>query len=263
MTRICVAGGTGQVGREVARQAIARGASVAVLSRNPPSSGRAAGAQFFRADVTTGEGLTTALLNADVVIDCLEGRSGRALNQFAGGGARLLAAAQGAGVTKAVMLSIINCDQSGFGYYRSKAAKEQAYERSDLETVVLRATQFHSLLARMFRAGSKVHIIPVVNGARFQPISPAEVATDLLDAALEPSPGVRHRLRTIGGPETAGMADLALDWKRATGSRGRLVRLPLPGPMGRYLRAGLNLIPEERHGTETFRCWLANNADTL
>jgi uncharacterized protein YbjT (DUF2867 family) len=186
-----------------------------------------------------------------------------ALKNFADGGARLLAAAQAAGMTKAVVLSIINCDRSGFGYYRSKAAKEQVYERSGLETVALRATQFHSLLARVFAAGLKVRMIPVVKGARFQPISPAEVATALLDAALEPPSRVRHRVRTIGGPEIAGMRELALDWQQATGSRGRLVRLPLPGPMGKYLLAGLNLIPDGRHGRETFRAWLAKNADTL
>ncbi|MET3920527.1 NAD(P)H-binding protein [Arthrobacter sp. UYEF20] len=266
MTRICVAGGTGQVGREVVRQAVARGLAVAVLSRNPPSSRSSAGpdgAAYFRGDVTTGEGLAAALDGADVVIDCLEGKSGKALKNFADGGARLLAAARDARVPKAVVLSIINCDESSFGYYRSKAAKERVYERSGLETVALRATQFHSLLARMFAAGSRVRMIPVVKGARFQPISPSEVATALLDAALEPPAGVRHRVRTIGGPEIAGMAELAREWQQASGSRGHLVRLPLPGPMGKYLREGLNLVPEERHGSETFARWLAKNADTL
>jgi uncharacterized protein YbjT (DUF2867 family) len=266
MTRICVAGGTGQVGREVVRQAVARGASVAALSRRPPSPGapgRIDGANYFRGDVTTGEGLMEALEGTDVVIDCLEGQSGRSLKNFADGGARLLAKAEDAGATKAVVLSIINCDRSRLGYYRSKAAKEQVYVRSGLETVVLRATQFHSLLAQVFAAGSKVRLIPVVKGARFQPISPAEVAAALLDAALEPPSGVQHRVRTIGGPEVRGMAELALDWKQVNGSRGLLVPLPLPGPMGKYLRAGLNLVAEERHGTETFRGWLAKNADTL
>ncbi|MCU1552730.1 MAG: hypothetical protein JWM13_216, partial [Arthrobacter sp.] len=32
---------------------------------------------------------------------------------------------------------------------------------------------------------------------------------------------------------------------------------------GKYLLAGLNLIPDGRHGRETFRAWLAKNADTL
>ena len=266
MTRICVAGGTGQVGREVVRQAINGGHRVAVLSRRPPApgtTGSVAGAEYFRADVTTGEGLAAALSGADVVIDCLEGRSGKALKGFADGGARLLAAAQDAGVAKAVMLSIINCDQSSFGYYKSKAAKEQAYERSGLDTVVVRATQFHTLLAGLFASGARVRMIPVVKGARFQPIAPAEAASALLDAALEGSAGVRHRVRTIGGPEIAGMRELAVTWQHATGSRARVVEFPLPGGMGSYLRAGLNLAPDERHGTQTFEGWLAMHADSL
>ena len=266
MTRICVAGGTGQVGSEVVRMAVAGGHSVAALCRNPPPAGsstRIPGAEYFAADVTTGDGLAAALAGADVVIDCLEGRSGKALKDFADGGARLLAAAQDSGVARAVMLSIINCDRSSFGYYASKAAKEQVYERSGLETVALRATQFHSLLATMFRAGSKLRIIPVVKGARFQPIAPADVASVLLGAALEPSVGLRHSVRTIGGPEILDMEEFARQWKAATGSRGRLVRFPLPGTMGTYLRAGLNLVPEQRHAGETFSGWLAKNADSL
>ncbi|MET3949511.1 NAD(P)H-binding protein [Arthrobacter sp. UYEF36] len=266
MTRICVAGGTGQVGREVVRQAVAAGHGVAVLSRNPPPPGaplRTDGAEYFAADVTSGEGLAAALAGADVVIDCLEGRSGRALKDFADGGARLLAAAQDAGVGRAVVLSVVNCDRSSFGYYASKAAKEQIYERSGPETVALRATQFHSLLAAVFAAGSKLRIIPVVKGARFQPIAPADVAAALLEEALKPATGRRHSVRTIGGPEIQGMAEFARQWKASTGSRGRFVRFPLPGAMGKYLRAGMNLVPEERHAGETFGGWLAKNADSL
>ncbi|WP_445153760.1 SDR family oxidoreductase [Arthrobacter sp. Hor0625] len=266
MSRICVAGGTGQVGREVVRQAILVGQRVAVLSRNPPAPGtpgHIAGVDYFRADVATGDGLDAALAGADVVIDTLEGRSGKALKNFADGGARLLAAAQDAGVSRAVLLSIVNCDRSSFGYYRSKAAKERAYQQSGLETVVLRATQFHSLLAGIFAAGSKLRLIPVFKGARFQPIAAAEVASALIDAALEAPSGVRHGVRTIGGPEILEMRELAVTWQQATGSRGRVVELPLPGGMGKYLRAGDNLVPEERHGTQTFRGWLAMRADSL
>jgi uncharacterized protein YbjT (DUF2867 family) len=267
MTRICVAGGTGQVGREVVRLAADGGYEVAVLSRNTPpaesTSGGRGDTEYFRGDVTTGEGLAKALAGADVVIDCTEGQSGKARKTFADGGARLLAAAQDAGVSKAVMLSIISCDRSGFGYYQSKAAKEQVYERSGLETVAVRATQFHSLLAKLFAAGARLRVIPVVKGARFQPISPAEAAAALLEAALEAPSGARHSVRTIGGPEIAGMEELAQAWKRSSGSRGRPVKLPLPGAMGKFLRAGLNLAPQERYGTETFERWLAKNADSL
>ncbi len=252
------------------RRAVDAGHSVAVLSRNPPavgSAGNIRGAEYFRADVTTGEGVAAALAGADVVIDCLEGRSGKARKNFADGGARLLAAAQDAGTPRAVMLSIVNCDRSTAAFYRSKAAKEHVYELSGLETAVVRATQFHSLLAMMFGAGSKVRVIPVVRGARFQPVSPADVAAVLLETALEPAPvpaeGSRHRVLNLGGPESKDMADFAREWQRAAGVKGQLVRLPLPGAMGRYLREGLNLVPEARHGSETFRGWLEKSADSL
>ena len=248
------------------RQAVAAGYGVAVLARDAPPAGdqaRTSGAEYFPADVTTGAGLAAALAGADVVVDCLEGRSGKALKDFADGGARLLAAAQDAGVARAVVLSIVNCDRSSFGYYASKAAKELVYERSGLETVALRATQFHSLLATIFAAGSRLRIIPVFTGASFQPIAPADVAAALLEEALRPATGRRHSVRTIGGPEIDGMGEFARQWKAATGSRARPVSFPLPGAMGKYLRAGLNLVPEERHAGETFSGWLAKNADSL
>jgi uncharacterized protein YbjT (DUF2867 family) len=266
MIRICVAGGTGQVGREVALQALAQGHEVTVVSRNPPAAGtegRRDGADYVRADVTTAEGLTDALAGAAVVIDCLEGRTGKALRGYADGGARLLRAARDAGAGKAVLLSVINCDQSRLGYYRSKADKERIYAQSDLETVTVRSTQFHSLLPQLFSAGARIGLIPVVKGARFQSIAPAEVAAALLEAALEVPSDELHRLRTIGGPEVNDMGELAETWKRQTGSRARPVRLRLPGAMGRFLREGKNLIPEQRYGSETFGSWLAKHADTL
>jgi uncharacterized protein YbjT (DUF2867 family) len=266
MTHICVAGGTGQVGREVVRQALTLGHDVSVICRNPPTSGGSGyddGATYFRADVTTGQGLSDALAGAAVVVDCLEGKSGSALRNFADGGARLLGAAQAAGVRKAVLLSIINCDQVPLRFYRSKADKEDVYAGSPLETVTVRTTQFHSLPVQLFSAGAKVGFIPVLKGTRFQAIAPAEVATALLDVALEEPAEELHRLRTVGGPEVIGMGELAETWKRHTGSRARLVRLPLPGAVGKFLREGRNLIPEQRYGSETFGSWLAKQADSL
>lgn len=266
MTRICIAGGTGQVGSEVVRQALALGHEVSVISRNPPpagTSGNYDGARYFRADVTTGEGAAEALAGAAVVIDCLEGKSGTPLRNFADGGARLLDAAHAAGVGKAVLLSIINCDQLPLRFYRSKAEKEDIYASSPLETVTVRATQFHSLLVQLFSAGAKVRLIPVFKGARFQTIAPAEAASALLEAALEEPSTELHRRRTIGGPEVNGMRELAETWKRQTGSRARIAQVPLPGATGRFLREGRNLIPEQRYGSETFGSWLAKHADSL
>jgi uncharacterized protein YbjT (DUF2867 family) len=266
MTTLCIAGGTGQIGRIAARFAVKRGHAVTAFSRNPPAE-PLDGVRYVRADATTGEGLAEALSGADVVIDCLEGQSRRAMRQYADAGARLLAAAAEAGVQRAVALSIINCDKSRAAFYASKAAKERVYAASGLETVTVRASQFHSLLAAVFGAGARIGLVPVIKGAAFQSISPDEVAEALLAEALAvsvpPSEHARHRIVTFAGPEVRSMRELAESWRTVTGRRGLIVEFPLPGAMGRYLRAGLNLAPEERHGTETFEAWLAKTRDSL
>ncbi|WP_347108008.1 NAD(P)H-binding protein [Paenarthrobacter sp. S56] len=266
MAVLCVAGGTGQVGSEVVRLALQDGHTVKVLSRHVPNSTSGKhhdGASYFEGDVTTGKGLAAAVEGADVVVDCLEGQFGKAKRHFADGGARLLTAARSAGVGKAVVLSIINCDKSRNSYYVSKAGKERVYALSDLETVVVRATQFHSLLDMVFGAGARAGLIPVFRGARFQSISMTDAARALLEEALAPIGSERHRIRTVGGPEVLGMRDMALSWKAATGTKGAVVEVPLPGPMGRYLRSGLNVAPGQRYGTETFVSWLEKSRKTL
>jgi uncharacterized protein YbjT (DUF2867 family) len=253
------------VGREVVRLALHAGLGVTVLSRRPPSGTSSVhhdGARYFQADVTTGAGLPDALHGADVMIDCLEGQFGKARKNFADGGARLLAAAVGAGVRKAVLLSIINCDQSNAAFYVSKADKERVYANSVLETVVVRATQFHSLVTTVFQTGAKVRLIPVFKGSRFQTISPADVAFELLAEAVGEPSTERHRTRTIGGPDIRTMRELAEIWRKTTG-HGRIVEVPLPGAMGKYLRSGLNLAPSQRTGTDTFESWLAKRDDSL
>ncbi|MFJ4026357.1 SDR family oxidoreductase [Paenarthrobacter sp. NPDC089989] len=267
MATLCVAGGTGQVGREVVRLALEAGHAVRVLSRRLPQPGSARyhdGAAYFAGDVTTGVGLAAAVAGADVVIDCLEGQFGKAKKHFADGGTRLLDAAHQAGVPKAVALSIINCDRSSYSFYVSKAAKERVYASSELKTVVVRATQFHSLVAMVFAAGARLRLIPVFKGAWIQTISPQDVAWALLEEAVADSSSAEtHSVRTVGGPEILTMQDMAMAWKAATRSRGRVVEFPLPGPMGRYLRAGLNLVPGQKYGTESFVSWLEKRRETL
>ncbi|MGR0158846.1 SDR family oxidoreductase [Paenarthrobacter nitroguajacolicus] len=266
MSTLCVAGGTGQVGREVVRLAVAAGHKVSILSRHVPPAGSAKhndGATYFPGDVTTGDGLSAAVAGADVVIDCLEGQFGKAQKQFADGGGRLLAAAHLAGVRKAVALSIINCDVSSSAYYASKAAKERKYAESPLQTTVVRATQFHDLVATIFAAGAKVRLIPIFKGVRFQSISTADVAAALLQAALDDSKSAQHHLVTIAGPEALSMRQMAECWKSGTGARGKIIELPLPGPMGDFLRAGHNLSPEQPYGTETFVSWLEKRRESL
>ncbi len=53
------------------------------------------------------------------------------------------------------------------------------------------------------------------------------------------------------------MRDMAVAWKAATGARGRVRNLRMPGSTGSFLHDGGNLVPDNRFGTITFEKWLA------
>lgn len=258
MISIAGAGGTGLAGSAVVRECLRRGLETRVLSRHSPgvqAPAYAAGASYVQVDILSGHGLEDALAGADVVIDTLNGQNRAARAVLTLGAGNLLRAAGAAGVRRATLLSIVNVDRSAFSYYRAKAEQERAYAGSALESVTVRSTQFHDLVAGMFASGRRLGIVPVFRGTSFQSISTADVARLLVDAATGPVQGT-HSGFSAGGPKVQTMRELANEWRAATGSAGRVVEMPLPGAFGRFLREGLNLVPEAAAGRETFREWL-------
>ncbi|MCZ2404354.1 NAD(P)H-binding protein [Paenarthrobacter sp. Z7-10] len=246
MVVIAVAGGTGTAGRAVVAEAIHRGLEVRAFSRHlphPDSPARVPGARYLQADAATGDGLQAALEGADVVVETLDSKSGASLKAMPSTTVNLLRAAQTADVRRAVLLSIVNSDQSTFHYYRIQAERAERYQRSELQTVTVQATQFHELLAGIFSTGARVGLIPAFRGASFQPISTADVARALFEAAT----GDRtedHAGVVVGGPDVLSMRQLAVDWKSALHRRGIIVPLPLPGSFGRFLREAVMWCPK-------------------
>lgn len=260
MVLIAVAGGTGTAGRAVVAEALRRGLEVRALSRHPPPSdspARVPGATYLQADAGTGLGLHSALTGADVVVETLDNKSGAALKAMPATTANLLRAAQTAGVRRAVLLSIVNSDQSDLGYYRIQAERAALYQGSTYETVTIYATQFHELMAGIFTAGAKVGLIPTLRGVSFQPIAAADVARALLDAATRDVPEQHSRV-VVGGPDVLTMRQLARQWKSGSHRRGVILPVPLPGSFGRFLREGRNLAPEAAMDGISFADWVAD-----
>lgn len=253
-----MAGGTGLAGRDVVAEALRRGYQVRVLSRNIPTPDQQAfrhGAEYVRADVVSGEGLSQASSGVDVVIDTLDGRTGKARKFLSTGAANLTAAAAGAGVKRAVLLSIVNVDQGPLAYYRAKAAQERAYSDSATNTVIVRAAQFHNLVAGIACAASKARLFISLRGVSFQPIATTDVARALLDVATTaelPDGG----MVTVGGPDVIPMREAAEACREHAGGKGRIVTVPVPGSVGRFFREGRMLMPGNPFGTVTFKEWL-------
>ncbi len=261
MVLIAVAGGTGTAGRAVVADAVGRGLSVRSVSRHVPAPTdprRVAGADYVAADFRTGDGVAGALAGVDVVVETLDARTGPSLKALPATSVAVLAAARRAEVARCVLLTIVNASECSMGYYQVQASRARSYESSGMATTVVYATQFHNLVAGLFSAGAKVGILPAFSGVSFQPIATADVARILvdeatggLDARAEP-----HRSVQSGGPSVWSMRVLAEQWKSATGRRGAITPMPLPGSFGTFLRAGRNLVPDAAVGRIEFNDWL-------
>jgi uncharacterized protein YbjT (DUF2867 family) len=97
--------------------------------------------------------------------------------------------------------------------------------------------------------------IQIVPAMRSQPIAASEVAAELIRIAE----GAPHGLEPdLAGPREEDMPDLVRRYLNATGKRRPVMRVTLPGAIGRVMRdGGLLPAPGTRLGIQTFDQWLA------
>jgi uncharacterized protein YbjT (DUF2867 family) len=242
--RIAIAGGTGTVGRHVVDVAREHGHDAVVLSR---STG---------VDLAAGTGLGRALAGVGAVVDVTSvvttsARVSRGF--FTAVTGNLLAAGEDAGVGHHLALSIVGVDRAPHGYYAGKAAQEELVAAGRVPWTLLRATQFHEFAAQLHGRAvvGPLHVVPVV---RAQPVAAREVAQRLVELAER---GPAGRVPDLAGPEVLGMAGAVRAWARATGRRGPVLAVPLPGRFGRALRDGTLLPgPGADRGELPFDRWL-------
>jgi uncharacterized protein YbjT (DUF2867 family) len=241
--RIAIVGGTGTLGRPVAAELSERGHEVRVLSRHAPE---------YRVDLTTGAGLAAALDGCQVVVDASSSSPRTAAAVLVAGNRRLLDAGRKAGVEHHVCVSIVGCDRLPVGMYRVKTEQEGLVARGPLPWTIVRASQFHEFVAGFFGAAARYGVIPAPRVV-LQPIAAADAARAVADVAVgEPR---RGRVEAAG-PEVALIGDLAAAWRRAAARRALLIRLPIPGRVGRGLRDGwLTAAQPDVRGSVTFAAW--------
>ena len=239
--KIAVAGGTGVVGRHVVTAARAAGHESLALSRSTGD------------DLMTADGLAGRLAGVGAVIDVSStpSLSGRAAIRFFGTVTdNLIAAERAAGVPHHVALSIIGATKAPSGLYAGKVVQEQKVMSSGGIWSILRTTQFHEFAMQTTErlAFGGLQIVPAM---RCQPIA----AADLVRIAEGPPCGLETDL---AGPREEDMPDLVRRYLKATGKTKPVLRLALPGLLGRAMRdGGLLPAPGARLGTHTFDQWLA------
>ena len=244
--KIVVTGGLGGLGREVVAQLQARGADAVPASRRTGF------------DLRTGRGVASTLSDADVIVHAATHPVRFRKVDLDGTRRMVQVLADQQRRPHVVYVSIVGCDQNPYPYYRAKYACEIVLARSGLPVTVVRATQFHTLVAAVARAATRGGLALTVDGVAVQSCDPAWVAGQLADVAAGPAPTGYLRSSDLAGPERLGLGDAERVVSRFEGRRDpRLVTLPVLGRAAAAFAAGSNLPgPDARLGGPGFAEWL-------
>ena len=203
--KILVIGGTGLTGRLVTKKLAKLGHQVIIGS---PSHG---------VDIMTGEGLSQALENTEIVIDLSNSSSPEeenAINFFLTAGKNLVKAELAANIRHHLVLSIVGTDDAlEIGYLRAKKHQEDNIKDSGIPYTIIRSTQFHehtdSIIAVQGQ-GDEVFVSKI----DYQPIALEDVTDYIVQFSLEePKNGTVE----IAGPTRANMDDFVAKYIEISG----------------------------------------------
>ena len=233
-----VTGASGELGRVLVGLLADAGHTVRKMSRHAHE-----GDGWVVADLKTGAGLAKAADGVDTIVHCASSASGDA-----DAVRNLIKAAPG--VRHLVYISIAGIDKVPLPYYKAKLAAEQVIEASGVPYTIQRATQFHTLLVRIFTAAAKLPVMPVP-AVPDQPIAVSEVAAELTKLA---SGGPAGRVPDLGGPQVRPLTEFAKIFLAARGKRRLIMPVRVPGKTFAAFRRGEHQAPSR--GSITFAEYL-------
>jgi uncharacterized protein YbjT (DUF2867 family) len=242
---VVVAGGSGGLGSELVPELTARGADVIPASRRTGF------------DLATGKGVAEVLSAADVIVHAAS-HPLRYRKVDLDGTRRMIQLSKHAGRRPHIVyVSIVGCDRNPYPYYRAKWACEIVLSRSGLPVTVVRATQFHNLIATAAGAARwPVAIVPP--NAASQPCERRWIAQQLAEITLGPAPDGYRRATDLAGPEVVTVPEAIQLVCQKDGRRPpHLITLPAIGGWLRAFAARTNLPgPDVLVGGKSFTDWL-------
>ncbi|SDI16823.1 complex I NDUFA9 subunit family protein [Salipiger marinus] len=218
---VTIYGGSGFVGRYVARRMAKLGWRVRVAVRRPNEAlfvrpyGTVGQVEPVLCNIRNDESVRSVMMGADAVVNCVGTFDARGKNSFDAvqheGAARIARIAAEQGVAHMVHISALGADRdSESAYARTKALGEDAVMAAFPGAVILRPSVifgpgdgFFNRFAGMSRMGP---VLPVVGAnIRFQPVYVDDVAHAAVKGATgEASPGIYE----LGGPEVETFREL-------------------------------------------------------
>jgi len=203
--KIVVIGGSGLIGSRLVTLLSKAGHEALAAS---PSTG---------VNSVTGEGLSNAFINAEVVVDVTNAPSWepQAVLDFFRTSARNLGKAEvAAGVRHHVALSIVGTDRMPENaYFAAKVAQEEAIEAAGVPYTIVRATQFMEFIGGIADFSTDGGTVRVGDG-QFQPIAVDDIVAILSQVALA---APLNDTIDIAGPDRAPFADIIARYLKTVG----------------------------------------------
>lgn len=244
---VTIYGGSGFIGRYIARRMAREGWRVRVAVRRPNEAlfvrpyGAVGQVEPVLCNIRDDASVRAAMAGAEAVVNCVgilvrDGRNTFDAVQVEGAG-RIARIAAEEGVARLVHISALGADgQSDSAYARSKAAGETAVLAAFPGAVILRPSivfgpedRFFNRFAGMSRLGP---VLPVVGArTRFQPVYVDDVAQAAVKGVLgQAAPGVYE----LGGPDVASFRDLMKQMLAVIGRRRLVLNVPswIAAPIG-------------------------------
>ncbi len=236
---VTIFGGSGFVGRYIARRMAKEGWRVRVACRRPELAGfvRPYGVvgqvEPILCNIRDDASVRAALHSADAVVNCVGTFDAKGKNNFSAvqteGAERIARLAKAEGISRMVHISAIGADAEGESEYaQSKAGGEAAVLDHQPQAVILRPSvvfgpedDFFNRFGKMARMGP---VLPVAGGdTKFQPVYVDDVAQAAVKGVLgQAAPGIYE----LGGPEVASFSELMHEMLRVIRRRRLVLNLP-------------------------------------
>lgn len=250
---VTIFGGSGFVGRYIARRMAQNGWRVRVAVRNTNEAmfvrtyGAVGQVEPVFCNIRDDASVAAVTQGADAVVNCVGVLAELRKNTFAAvqaeGATRIARIAAEMGVARMVQLSAIGAsDTSASAYARTKAAGEQGVLNHMPDAMILRPSiifgaedEFFNRFAGMTRLGP---VLPVIGAdTRFQPVYVDDVAAAAVKGVLGEVPGGIYEL---GGPDVATFREL-MQTMLAVVRRRRMI-LNMPFWAARIMAGGFNIL---------------------
>ena len=254
MATVLVTGGTGTIGRLVVRELMKIGQQARILTRNA-NSAVPSDVQVSVSNLADRSSLNEATQGIDSIIHCASNPA-KATEDIDGTGGLSECAASN-GVRYFVYISIVGVDRADAPYYKTKHTVEQIVRGSDIPSVVLRATQFHSFVAGLIQklGVDTLDEVLVPAGVRLQTIEAEEVAQRLVELTKTRQTGY---VDDVGGPEILAIEDMVKDFLVARGRQATVRSVDPKGSPWVAWTGEAHLCPKHRYGKVTWQQFLCS-----